>query len=110
MKIHIPTLALTVGGAVSALFCLGLLIASQKHQYWIQYDTTETGSVTVTVGFFSITSAYTAVVSAKVGLYDTYYTANTDFVNSLIPDQNSAATVDSATTGYFEEGRYMYQH
>lgn len=77
-----------------------LLIVSQYQQNWILYifviiSSQSVGGATVTL---------TITTTADVGLWTTYYSTYQKY-SAFLPDKVVTGTVDSATSGYFTEGR-----
>jgi hypothetical protein len=103
MKIPVPVLILTCAGIICGIASWSILIVCQVKQYWIYYITTLSGTITITTPF-TFSTTYVATINAEIGLWETYYTVNTDFANALVPDSFTADTVDSAKTDYFDEG------
>jgi hypothetical protein len=89
-----------------------LLIVSQYQQNWISYNFVITGSQSATVlqlGFPVIISiTYTFTTAADVGLWTTYYSTDKQYsqeISGILENGRTTGTLDSATSGYFTEGK-----
>lgn len=82
-----------------------LLIVSQYQQNWILYNFVLT--VDGTVHGFTIT--LTSTTTADVGLWTVYYSTAKQYTPAGIPgvpaNEVITGTVDSATSGFFTEGK-----
>ena len=87
-----------------------LLIVSQYQQNWISYNYVTTGSQNASISFFpfTITITYTFTTAADVGLWTTYYSINKQYsqeIPGIVENGTITGTIDSATSGYFTEGK-----
>ena len=89
-----------------------LLIVSQYQQNWISYNYVITGSQSATVlqlgNPVTITITYTFTTAADVGLWTTYYSINKQYnpqIPGIVENGTITATIYSATSGYFTEGK-----
>jgi hypothetical protein len=89
-----------------------LLIVSQYQQNWISYNFVITGSQNATVLIsgvpVTISITYTFTTVADVGLWTTYYSTDKQYsreLTGLLENGTITGTLDSATSGYFTEGK-----
>jgi hypothetical protein len=89
-----------------------LLIVSQYQQNWISYNFVITGSQNATVLIYgapvTISITYTFTTVADVGLWTTYYSTDKQYsreLTGLLENGTITGTLDSATSGYFTEGK-----
>ena len=87
-----------------------LLIVSQCKQNWISYNYVTTGSqnASVSVFPFTIPITYTFTTAADIGLWTTYYSINKQYnpqIPGIVENGTITGTIDSATSGYFTEGK-----
>jgi hypothetical protein len=93
----------TVMSEFKQILQLNITIVSFNKCFNYELKTTLSGTITITTPF-TFSTTYVATINAEIGLWETYYTVNTDFANALVPDSFTADTVDSAKTDYFDEG------
>ena len=85
-----------------------LLIVSQIQQNWISYNVVITGSQNAVVGGFPVTITYKFTTAADVGLWTTYYSTDKQYSREqpgILENGKITGTLDSATSGYFTEGK-----
>lgn len=87
-----------------------LLIVSQYQQNWISYNYVTTGSQNATVSFvpYIISITYTFTTAADIGLWTTYYSIDKQYnpqIPGIVENGTITGTIDSATSGYFTEGK-----